>query len=115
MNRIAGNASHERVAGAGGAAEPPVSNVERRRTGASLRSSPGHPLARALAVIAVATLIAAALRHPAAADDPQPAKAVAAAASGDASVVPDAKQVGGEPDGIVQVANLVYATNKSSH
>jgi hypothetical protein len=30
------------------------------------------------------------------------------------SVVPDAKQAGGEPDGIVQVANLVYAGTKSS-
>ena len=31
-----------------------------------------------------------------------------------AAVVPDAKQAGGEPDGIVQVANLVYAGTKSS-
>jgi len=31
-----------------------------------------------------------------------------------APVVPDAKQSGGEPDGIVQVANLVYAGTKSS-
>jgi len=30
------------------------------------------------------------------------------------TVVPDAKQSGGEPDGIVQVANLVYAGTKSS-
>ena len=30
------------------------------------------------------------------------------------SAVPDAKQAGGEPDGIVQVANLVYAGTKSS-
>jgi hypothetical protein len=30
------------------------------------------------------------------------------------SDVPDARQVGGEPDGIVQVANLVYAGTKSS-
>ena len=30
------------------------------------------------------------------------------------SVVPDARQSGGEPDGIVQVANLVYAGTKSS-
>ena len=29
-------------------------------------------------------------------------------------IVPDAKQSGGEPDGIVQVANLVYAGTKSS-
>jgi hypothetical protein len=54
--------------------------------------------------------------------------AVALAASGDsaeqkspttrpaagAQVVPEPKQVGGEPDGIVQVANLVYAGTKSS-
>src|SRR3982750_1692775 len=31
-----------------------------------------------------------------------------------ADVVPEPKQVGGEPDGIVQVANLVYAGTKSS-
>ena len=31
-----------------------------------------------------------------------------------AGVVPDARQSGGEPDGIVQVANLVYAGTKSS-
>ena len=31
-----------------------------------------------------------------------------------ATVVPDAKQAGGETDGIVQVANLVYAGTKSS-
>jgi len=30
------------------------------------------------------------------------------------TVVPDARQSGGEPDGIVQVANLVYAGTKSS-
>jgi len=30
------------------------------------------------------------------------------------SEIPDPKQVGGEPDGIVQVANLVYAGTKSS-
>jgi hypothetical protein len=30
-------------------------------------------------------------------------------------MVPDPKQVGGEPEGIVQVANLVYAGVKSSH
>lgn len=32
-----------------------------------------------------------------------------------ATLVPDPKEVGGEADGVVQVANLVYATNKSSH
>jgi Domain of unknown function (DUF4159) len=53
-------------------------------------------------------------------------KAPAAPAATDASkpvagkgeslpIVPDPKQVGGEPEGIVQVANLVYAGVKSSH
>jgi len=37
------------------------------------------------------------------------------AGSGDqVATVPDSKHVGGEPDGVVQVANLVYATTKSS-
>ena len=31
-----------------------------------------------------------------------------------ATVIPDPKQAGGEPDGVVQVANLVYAGTKSS-
>ena len=38
-----------------------------------------------------------------------------AAAAKPAAVVPDPRQSGGEPDGIVQVANLVYAGTKSSH
>ena len=52
------------------------------------------------------------------------AGAAAFAASGDApaappkhdtvAVVPEPKEVGGEPDGIVQVANLIYAGTKSS-
>ncbi len=43
-------------------------------------------------------------------------KATPPAASADAMpMVPDPKQVGGEPEGIVQVANLVYAGVKSSH
>ncbi len=32
-----------------------------------------------------------------------------------AGAAPEARQAGGEPDGIVQVANLVYAGTKSSH
>jgi hypothetical protein len=32
-----------------------------------------------------------------------------------ANLVPDSKQAGGEPDSVVQVANLVYAGVKSSH
>jgi hypothetical protein len=35
-------------------------------------------------------------------------------AQGGADVIPEPKQVGGEPDGIVQVANLVYAGTKTS-
>ncbi len=48
----------------------------------------------------------------------QPADANAAKSNSTSpaqSVVPDPKQVGGEPEGIVQVANLVYAGVKSSH
>jgi len=45
--------------------------------------------------------------------------ALAAAADSDAApaptIIPDSKQVGGEPDSVVQVANLVYAGSKSSH
>lgn len=36
------------------------------------------------------------------------------APSNTATVIPDPKQAGGEPDGVVQVANLVYAGTKSS-
>ena len=46
-------------------------------------------------------------------DSPAPERPEAKAA-GDATLVPEPKQVGGEPDGIVQVANLVYAGTKSS-
>ncbi|HLA85026.1 MAG TPA: DUF4159 domain-containing protein [Thermoguttaceae bacterium] len=38
----------------------------------------------------------------------------AVAQTKDTAAVRDAKQVGGEPDGVVQVANLVYAGTKSS-
>jgi len=34
---------------------------------------------------------------------------------GDAPMVPEPKQFGGEPDGVVQIANLIYAGVKSSH
>lgn len=44
------------------------------------------------------------------------ATSTSSAASADpVQMVPDPKQVGGEPEGIVQVANLVYAGVKSSH
>src|SRR5262249_7627723 len=35
--------------------------------------------------------------------------------SGGMPSVPDPKQLGGEPDGVVQIANLIYAGVKSSH
>jgi hypothetical protein len=35
--------------------------------------------------------------------------------NGENGVIPDAKQLGGESDGVIQVANLVYAGTKSSH
>ena len=38
----------------------------------------------------------------------------AAVDSDQVATVPDSKHVGGEPDGVVQVANLVYANTKSS-
>jgi hypothetical protein len=64
----------------------------------------------ALAMIALARLSADA------ADPPAPAAPTEGGTlAKNAALVPDSKQVGGEPDGIVQVANLVYATNKSSH
>jgi hypothetical protein len=53
----------------------------------------------------------AALACPAGAAPPEGAGPQAKAAG----VVPDPRQSGGEPDGIVQVANLVYAGTKSSH
>jgi len=48
-------------------------------------------------------------RAPAADDAAKPADPPAGAAP-----VPDTRQIGGEPDGVVQVANLVYAGTKSS-
>ena len=36
------------------------------------------------------------------------------AAGGSSAVIPDPKQAGGESEGIVQVANLIYAGTKSS-
>jgi hypothetical protein len=46
--------------------------------------------------------------------DKPAAKPAADAATPSKSVVPDPRQTGGEPDGVVQVANLVYAVTKSS-
>src|ERR1700722_12437416 len=64
--------------------------------------------------------------HPSWADSPTPPKSSDAkpaapaegkqdAAGATAAAIPDPKQVGGEPEGIVQVANLIYAGVKSSH
>jgi hypothetical protein len=63
----------------------------------------------AFAMLLVAATALAADPKPAA---EKPAAKQPAAAGGGA--VPDSRQVGGEPDGIVQVANLVYAGTKSS-
>jgi hypothetical protein len=57
-------------------------------------------------------LLAALAACPAGAAPPAAAGAEAKPAAG---IVPDPRQSGGEPDGIVQVANLVYAGTKSSH
>ena len=46
--------------------------------------------------------------------EPTPATQPASARDGASLVVPEPKQVGGEPEGIVQVANLIYAGSKSS-
>ena len=58
----------------------------------------------------------AATKKPAAAKPVADEKSEAKAVEGKkaSTVIPDPKQIGGEPDGIVQVANLVYATTKSS-
>lgn len=45
---------------------------------------------------------------------PSPAAPPAAERPDSSAAIPDARQAGGEPDGIVQVANLVYAGTKSS-
>ncbi len=62
--------------------------------------------------VGVAAILAAAAiaQTVARSDGPAPAPAAAPA-----DMIPDPKQIGGEPDGIVQVANLVYAGVKSSH
>jgi hypothetical protein len=70
-------------------------------------------------------LLFATWSHSILADAPVPAKKPAAetvapgdakrTTTGAAAVIPDPKQVGGEPEGIVQVANLIYAGVKSSH
>ena len=88
--------------------------AHRRRTGAAMKS--GNLLAAGHLICAWGLL--AVLLLPAQAEDRAPAAktraAEPAAKSGAATPVPDPKQVGGEPDGMVQVANLVYAGSKSS-
>ena len=83
-----------------------------------------HAARRWLLVLCGTALITAAPGHDnLRGDDPKPARAAAPQASAAPKtekpqaqpiIVPDPKQVGGEPDGIVQVANLVYAGTKSS-
>ena len=60
----------------------------------------------ALAVVALLGLVAVAAHND---DSPRPD-----ASGGSIAVIPDPKQPGGECEGIVQVANLVYAGTKSS-
>jgi hypothetical protein len=73
---------------------------------------------------AAGILVFALSGFPSWADSPtQPKKAAETPATSDAgkqavkggAAIPDPKQVGGEPEGIVQVANLIYAGVKSSH
>jgi hypothetical protein len=64
-------------------------------------------------VAAVFGLLVAALAIARAAPK-NPGVSAPARSSASGEVVPDARQSGGEPDGIVQVANLVYAGTKSS-
>lgn len=68
-----------------------------------------RPRMLATVVLAGGMLFAAAAYAQSAATQP-----AAAAQAGPAVVVPDGKQTGGECEGIVQVANLVYAGTKSS-
>jgi hypothetical protein len=62
---------------------------------------------------ALVILVAALLVNAASSSSTQPSGPPGAGGGG-ASVVPEPKQAGGEPDGIVQVANLIYAGTKSS-
>ena len=65
-----------------------------------------------LAVLVSGLLAAGDAKQP---DSPTPSKAVIAnSAASSAGDIPEPKQQGGEPDGVVQVANLVYAGTKSS-
>ena len=75
------------------------------------------PKKKSPVVIAMASCLAAAIAGLTAlvADAPTTSATTKATAVQSAANVPEPKQVGGESDGIVQVANLVYATNKSSH
>jgi hypothetical protein len=74
----------------------------------------------AIAILVLGTIVALAPAaseekgKPAAAPPAAAAATAAAPSGGSSSVVPDPRQSGGEPDGVVQVANLVYAGTKSS-
>ena len=82
---------------------------------------------RSLGLIAVASMILfasvlnaqdtakeAPVVEPVAVKPPTAQESAKAATDGQLVTVPDSKHVGGEPDGVVQVANLVYAKTKSS-
>src|SRR6478735_121473 len=75
-------------------------------------------IAAAVVIATIATLATRAVAQSAAnnagqnSDAGSSGRAVAPATTGE--MIPDPKQIGGEPDGIVQVANLVYAGVKSS-
>jgi hypothetical protein len=74
----------------------------------SIRSRSG-PFRGLLGLAAGAAFISLSL-----ASDDEPKKTAPGAAKPSVKVVQEPKQTGGEPDGIVQVANLVYAGTKSS-
>ena len=71
---------------------------------------------QSLGLIAVASMIlfASVLNAQDAAKKTPTAQDTAKATDVQSVTVPDSKHVGGEPDGVVQVANLVYAKTKSS-
>lgn len=81
----------------------------------SIRQACYRKSALALAALAIPALL---LLPVVLADDAAEETAVDSQSAKDepatAAVVPDSKQVGGEPDSVVQVANLVYAGSRSS-
>ena len=76
-----------------------------------------HLIATAL-IVALAAVVFAQSGNPGSPGDKKPAPADPSAKTASdtpsAALVPEPKQSGGEPDGIVQVANLIYAGTKTS-